>query len=108
MIFREAAKTILHVPPGDAVKNPGTQLPVAEIAGELFKVQLRGGVEQESLIRQIDHAASDAMPNAPQKKHAHDGAAAHMKDICRATALPIVGKEQRNHEDCRKPVKNDR
>ena len=40
MIFREAAETILHVPPGDAVE--GTQLPVAEIAGELFKVQFFG------------------------------------------------------------------
>ena len=51
MIFREAAETILHVPPGDAVK--GTQLPVAEIAGKLFKVQFFGARRPVGITRHV-------------------------------------------------------
>ena len=88
VIFREAAETILHVPPGDAVK--GTQLPVAEIAGELFKVQFFGARRPVGITR---HVIGEGLL---EKRHAaHLGALARRVGATGDLAQGLMGETPR-------------
>ena len=88
MIFREAVKTIPHVPPGDAVK--GTQLPVAEIADELFRVQFFGARRPVGITR---HVIREGLL---EKRHAaHFGALARRVGATSDLAQCLMGETPR-------------